>query len=87
MTPASGCGWEALTGDPLPWLLDDHRPNLLLRVLVELVGRPAGSPAVLRARGGANAVEPVASLPACQGSTHSILRPDHGRRAKEPFAG
>jgi hypothetical protein len=31
-------------------------------VLLELVGRPAESRAVLRARGGANAVEPVASL-------------------------
>jgi hypothetical protein len=62
VTPACGCGWEALSGDPLPWLLDEHRPNLLWRVLVELIGRPAGSPAVLRARGGANAVGPVATL-------------------------
>ena len=69
MTPASGCGWEALTGDPLPWLLDERRPNLIWRVLVELVGRPPGSSAVLRARGGANAAEPVATLLA-------ELRPD-----------
>jgi len=62
VTPACGCGWEALTGDPLPWLLDERRPNLLWRVLVELVGRPAASSAVVRARGGANAVEPVATL-------------------------
>ena len=62
MTQPASCGWEALTGDPLPWLLDEHRPNLMWRVLVELIGRPAGSPAVLRARGGANAVEPVATL-------------------------
>lgn len=54
--------WEALRGDPLPWLLDEHRPNLHWRALVELVGRPADSPAVRRARGGANAVEPVAGL-------------------------
>jgi hypothetical protein len=69
VTPASGCGWEALTRDPLPWLLDERRPNLIWRVLVELVGRPPGSPAVLRARGGANAAEPVATLLA-------DLRPD-----------
>jgi hypothetical protein len=62
VTQPAGCGWEALSGDPLPWLLDDQRPNLLWRVLVELVGRPADSTAVLRARGGANAAEPVASL-------------------------
>lgn len=62
MTQPAGCGWEALSGDPLPWLLDEQRPNLLWRVLVELVGRPADSTAVLRARGGANATEPVASL-------------------------
>lgn len=55
-------GWEALRGDPLPWLLDDERPNLQWRTLAELVGRPVTSPAVVRARGGANAVDPVAAL-------------------------
>ena len=54
--------WEALRGDPLPWLLDQRRPNLHWRVLVELVRRPPESPAVVRARGGSDAVEPVASL-------------------------
>lgn len=54
--------WEALRGDSLDWLLDADRPNLHWRVLVELVGRPADSPAVRRARGGANAVEPIATL-------------------------
>jgi hypothetical protein len=54
--------WEALRGDPLPWLLDPQRPNLHWRVLVELVRRPSSSPAVFRARGGAQAAEPVASL-------------------------
>lgn len=55
-------GWEALRGDPLPWLLDSERPNLQWRTLAELVGRPVTSPAVVRARGGANAVDPVAAL-------------------------
>ena len=55
-------GWEALRGDPLPWLLDTGRPNLHWRVLLELIGRPPDSPAVRRARGGANAVGPVAAL-------------------------
>jgi hypothetical protein len=55
-------GWEALRGDSLDWLLDPERPNLYWRALVELVGRPPDSPAVRRARGGANAAEPVASL-------------------------
>ncbi len=63
--------WEALRGDPLPWLLDPLRPNLHWRALVELVGRPATSPAVQRARGGANVAEPIASLLA-------ELRPDGG---------
>jgi hypothetical protein len=54
--------WESLRGDPLPWLLDPDQPNLQWRVLVDLVRRPPESPAVTRARGGANAVEPVASL-------------------------
>lgn len=63
MTPASvSSGWEALAADPLPWLLDTDRPHLTARVLVELVGRPPTSPAVVRARGGANAAEPVATL-------------------------
>lgn len=74
--PACECGWEALRGDPLPWLLDEHRPNLHWRVLTELVGRPPQSPAVQRARGGASAVEPVASLladlhPDGQWATHA----------------
>ena len=55
-------GWEALRGDSLGWLLDPTRPNLHWRVLVELVGRPVDSPAARRARGGANAAEPVAGL-------------------------
>jgi len=59
---AVSSGWEALAADPLPWLLDDERPNLVARVLVDLIGRPPTSPAVVRARGGANAAEPVASL-------------------------
>ena len=54
--------WESLRSDPLPWLLDPHRPNLHWRVLVELVRRPPESPAVVRARGGSDAVEPVATL-------------------------
>jgi hypothetical protein len=54
--------WESLRGDPLAWLLDPQRPNLHWRVLLELVKRPPASPAVLRARGGSNATEPVASL-------------------------
>ena len=68
---AAACtlGWEALRGDSLGWLLDPTRPNLHWRVLVELVGRPVDSPAVRRARGGANAAEPVAGLLA-------ELRPD-----------
>ena len=54
--------WESLRGDPMPWLLDEDRPNLHWRVLVELLRRPVSSPAVLRARGGADAAEPIASL-------------------------
>ncbi len=55
-------GWEALRGDTLRWLLDPVRPNVVWRALIELIGRPPDSPAVRRARGGANAAEPVASL-------------------------
>ena len=60
--PSCGSGWEALRGDSLAWLLDEARPNLQWRVLVELIGRPLDSPAVRRARGAANGVEPLASL-------------------------
>jgi hypothetical protein len=55
-------GWEALRRDPVPDLLDDRRPGVRARVLTDLMGRPPNSPAVRRARSGANAVEPVASL-------------------------
>ncbi len=61
-TVICGQGWEALRGDSLGWLLGEAGPNLRWRVLIELVGRPADSPAVQRARGGASAAEPVASL-------------------------
>ncbi len=54
--------WAALGGDPLPWLLDQGQPNLVWRVLVELVGRPPTSPAVLRAQGRAGLARPVATL-------------------------
>ncbi|HSL18999.1 MAG TPA: hypothetical protein VLB51_13920 [Methylomirabilota bacterium] len=54
--------WQALRGDSLDWLLDPARPNLYWRVLVDVIGRPLDSPAVRRARGGANVAEPVASL-------------------------
>jgi len=54
--------WESLRGDPMPWLLDEFRPNLHWRVLVEFVRRPPSSPAVIRTRGAADAVEPIASL-------------------------
>ena len=60
--PISSDPWEALRGDPLPWLLDPGRPNLHWRVLVELIQRPPDSPAVTRARGGSNVVQPIATL-------------------------
>ncbi len=63
--------WEALRGDPLPWLLDRQRPNLHWRALVSIVDRPLSSPAVVRARGGSNAVEPVAGLMTALGSDGS----------------
>ena len=46
----------------MPWLLDPSRPSLHWRVLTEVIHRPPDSPAVVRARGGANAVAPVANL-------------------------
>lgn len=55
-------GWEALRWDPMTWLLDEGGPGVRWRTLRDLVGRPADSPAVLRARGGANATDPIASL-------------------------
>jgi len=58
----SSSWWESLESDTIPWLLDEEHPSLLWRALVELVGRPSESPAVGRARGGANAAEPVAAL-------------------------
>ncbi len=64
MTSRSGgaAWWQALRWDPMPRLLDPARPNLLWRALVDVVGRPRQSPAVVRARGGANAQAPVADL-------------------------
>lgn len=69
MAGASSSWWESLESDTLPWLLDTEHPSLLWRVLIELVGRPLDSPAVSRARGGADVAEPLATLLA-------PLRPD-----------
>jgi len=46
----------------MPWLLDPSRPNLHWRVLTDLIHRPSDSPAVAHARGGADAVDPIATL-------------------------
>ncbi len=54
--------WQALRADPIAWLLDETAPNVSWRVLVELFDRPDDSRAVVRARGGANVHEPVATL-------------------------
>jgi len=63
LTPSAiAHGWEALKSDPLPWLLDPSRPNLHWRVLTDFVHRPPASRAVATARGGSNAVNPVAAL-------------------------
>lgn len=62
--PGAPCGdaWEALRFDPLGWLLEGERPGLHQRVLVELFGRPASSPAVGRQADAAGASDPVAAL-------------------------
>lgn len=62
MNRPCGEGWEALRGDPIPRLLNDERPGVRARVLTGIMGRPPNSPAVRRARSGANAAEPVAGL-------------------------
>lgn len=62
--PGQPCeaSWEALRFDALPWLLEGDPGSFQWRALVELFGRPADSPAVRRAVGGANLDDPVASL-------------------------
>lgn len=42
--------WVHLRGDPSAFLLDDEEPGVVWRALLELLGRPEDSPAVLRAR-------------------------------------
>ncbi len=64
----------------MPRLLDEHRPNLIWRVLVDVVGRPAGSPAVRRARGDADAQPPVSDLLAALGPGGSGATPWHRYR-------
>ncbi|MCP4897270.1 MAG: terpene cyclase/mutase family protein [bacterium] len=55
-------GWEALRSDPLPWLLDEAQPSAAWQTLIEIVGRPADSVAVARARGRANVTPPISNL-------------------------
>lgn len=42
--------WRHLRGDPSRFLLDDEEPGVVWRALLDLLGRPADSPAVHRAR-------------------------------------
>jgi hypothetical protein len=42
--------WRHLKGDPTRFLLADDEPGVVWRTLVELLGRPHDSPAVVRAR-------------------------------------
>ncbi|NOZ95949.1 MAG: hypothetical protein GXP47_14595 [Acidobacteria bacterium] len=44
------------------WLLDDDHPTVGWKVLTDLIRRPAEAPAVNRARGAANASEPLATM-------------------------
>ncbi len=62
--PGAPCddAWEALRFDPIGWLLEGERPGLHQRVLVELFGRPATSPAVARQADAAGASDPVAAM-------------------------
>ncbi len=46
----------------MPWLLDPSLPNLHWRVLTDFIHRPSDSRAVVSARGGADAVDPIATL-------------------------
>ncbi len=42
--------WRHLRGDPISWLLAADDPSLLYFFLVDVMGRPAGAPAVRQAR-------------------------------------
>lgn len=54
--------WRHLRGDPTRFLLDDTEPGVVWRALVDLLGRPLDSPAVLRAREQARARGAAAAL-------------------------
>jgi hypothetical protein len=54
--------WRHLTGDPTRFLLADDEPGVVWRTLVELLSRPADSPAVARARTAARETGAAAAL-------------------------
>ena len=58
--------WRHLRGDPTGFLLDGEEPGVVWRTLVELLARPADSPAVVRARAQARAAGAVPGLLAGQ---------------------
>lgn len=58
--------WRHLKGDPTRFLLGEDEPGVVWRTLVELLGRPHDSPAVVRARSAARGAGAAASLLASQ---------------------
>ncbi|MFH1176863.1 MAG: hypothetical protein V1750_05595 [Acidobacteriota bacterium] len=58
--------WRHLSGDPSAFLLDEGEPGAMWRVLVEALGRPVDSPAVLRAKRASREIGAAARLLASQ---------------------
>ncbi len=57
---------KRLAGDPLPWLLETTDPAVRVATLTRLLDRPHDDPEVVRARGRAMRVDPIAGILAAQ---------------------
>lgn len=69
---------DRLTGDPLPWLLDESTPAVRAATLQRLADRPADDPDVQDARTAAMRSDPIAAILAAQSEAGWWVKPGPG---------
>jgi hypothetical protein len=73
---------SALSGDPLPWLLEADTPAVRHRALVQLAGEPEDAPIVRRARRAAMRTGPIAAILQAQDPEGFWVKPGSGYAPK-----
>jgi hypothetical protein len=71
-----------LTGDPIPWLLEEDNPSVRYFALRDLLGRPANDPDLLSARSSIMTSKPVREILDAQYPSGYWVKPDRGYSPK-----